>query len=234
MPRSFAAEPRSNGCATRWPLVVAPAVLLSFLLFDVTSAAAQPPQAEQAGVKDAAPSESRLASSARFLGGALAGLGLHEAAHLTLDVVFDADPSLKRVEFHGIPFFAITHRPDVSRRRALAIDSAGFTAQHAGSEWILTRRPGLRREKAPAVKGLLAFNILTSTAYAGAAFARTGPYERDTRGIASAARIDERWVGALVLAPAVLDGLRYFHPGAKWAVWSSRGVKIGMLLLVFR
>jgi hypothetical protein len=200
----------------------------------VTGVTAQPRQAEQARAADDAPSQSRLATSARFLGGALAGLALHEAAHLTLDLAFDADPSLKRVEFHGIPFFAITHRPDLPRRRALAIDSAGFNVQHAGSEWILTRRPGLRQENAPAVKGLLAFNILTSAGYAGAAFARTGPHERDTRGIASAARLDERWVGALVLAPAVLDGLRYFRPGATWAVWSSRALKIGMLLLVFR
>ena len=160
--------------------------------------------------------------------------GAHEAAHLALDIAFDADPSLKRVEFHGIPFFAITHRPDLSRRRELAISCAGFTAQHAGSEWILTERPALRGERAPVLKGILAFNIATSAAYAGVAFSRTGPYERDTRGIATAARLDERWVGAMVLAPAALDAWRYFHPDAKWAAWTSRGVKIGMVLLLLR
>jgi hypothetical protein len=32
----------------------------------------------------------------------------------------------------------------------------------------------------------------------------------------------------------VLDAFRYFRPDAKWAAWSSRGVKAGMVLLVIR
>ena len=178
--------------------------------------------------------EGRLASSIRFVGGALAGLAAHEAGHLVFNVVFDADPRLKRVEFHGIPFFAITHREGLSPRREHTISAAGFWVQHAGSEWILTERPNLRSERAPALKGIVAFNVLTSAAYAGAAFARTGPDERDTRGIASSAGIDERWIGAMVLAPAVLDAWRYFDPDAAWAKWTSRVVKIGMILLVIR
>ena len=69
-----------------------------------------------------------------FLAGALAGLAAHEGGHLLLDVAFDAQPRLKRVEFHGIPFFAISHRPDLSRRREMAVSSAGFWVQHAGTE----------------------------------------------------------------------------------------------------
>ena len=84
------------------------------------------------------------------------------------------------------------------------------------------------------LKGVLAFNVATSAAYAGAAFARTGPHERDTRGIADAARIDERWVGAMMLAPAVLDAWRYLHPEARWAAWTSRGLKAGFVLLLLR
>jgi hypothetical protein len=84
------------------------------------------------------------------------------------------------------------------------------------------------------MKGLFAFNVLASGAYAGAAFARTGPAERDTRGIAVSARIDEPWVGAMILVPAVLDSWRYFDPDARWAVWASRAAKIGFVLLVFR
>lgn len=137
------------------------------------------------------------------------------------------------MDFHGIPFFAITHRSG-SLRQEFAISSAGFWVQHAGDEWLLSRRPMLRRERAPLAKGMLAFNLLASAAYAGAAFAKTGPVERDTRGIAAGARIDERWVGAVVLAPAVLDAWRYYHPRSKWAVWTSRGVKVGMVLLVLR
>jgi hypothetical protein len=169
-----------------------------------------------------------------FLGGAVAGLGIHEGAHLLFDVIFDADPGLTRVEFHGIPFFAITHRSDLSPRQEFTIDSAGFWAQHAGSEWLLTRRPRLRYERAPFAKGLLAFNVGASAAYSIAAFAQTGPPERDTRGMAVSARIDEPWIGALVLAPAVFDTWRYFQPDARLPVWLSRASKIAGVLLVLR
>ena len=106
--------------------------------------------------------------------------------------------------------------------------------QHAENEWLLMRRPALNSDHAPLAKGLLAFNVLTSVGYAGAAFAKTGPVERDTRGMAASSRIDERWIGVLVLAPALLDAWRYYHPDAKWASWTSRGVKIGMVLMVAR
>jgi len=216
------------------------AMVSSFVALSGGVAGAQtPPSATAQPSKDAqepkdAHHGNRTTSALRFLGGALIGLGAHEAGHLLFDVGFDADPSLKRVDFHGIPFFAITHRPDLSPRRELAVSSAGFWVQHAGSEWILTRRSALRDEAAPLLKGILAFNVAASAAYAGAAFARTGPYERDTRGIADATGIDERWVGTLLLAPAALDAWRYFHPQSKRAAWASRGVKIGMLLLMVR
>ena len=158
----------------------------------------------------------------------------HEAGHLVFDIAFDADPELKAVDFHGIPFFALTHEEELSPRREAIVASAGFWVQHATNEWILTRRPDLRRQRAPFTKGVLAFNVLTSVAYAGAAFGRTGPFERDTRAIADATDVDERWIGAIVLAPALLDGWRYFHPESKVAVWLSRGVKVGMVALVLK
>jgi hypothetical protein len=175
-----------------------------------------------------------LRTTATFLSGAAAAFGAHEAGHLVSDLLFDADPRLKRVDFHGIPFFAITHRADVTRRQRFVIASAGFWVQHATSEIILTKTPRLREQKAPFRKGMLAFNVLASAAYAGAAFARTGPDERDTRGMAEGARMDERWIGAMVLAPAVLDAIRYVDPDAKWAVWTSRAAKVGLVLLVLR
>jgi hypothetical protein len=46
--------------------------------------------------------------------------------------------------------------------------------------------------------------------------------------------VDERWIGALVLAPAALDAYRYYRPGSRWAVWTSRAVKLGLVLLVMR
>jgi hypothetical protein len=52
--------------------------------------------------------------------------------------------------------------------------------------------------------------------------------------MADALRWKEPWIGALILAPAVLDAIRYYRPDAKWATWGSRGVKVGMVLLVIR
>jgi hypothetical protein len=173
-------------------------------------------------------------SVGHFLAGSATGLATHESGHLLLDVLFDADPGIGKVDFHGIPFFAITHRSGLSPRREFLISSAGFWVQHAETEWLLTRRPNLRHERAPFAKGVFAFDVLTSMAYAGAALARTGPSERDTRAMSASSRVDERWIGALVLAPAVLDTWRYFHPGSKWTARGSRAVKIGMVLLVAR
>jgi len=181
----------------------------------------------------AASSEHPATSALKFLGGGGLGLIAHESGHLLFDGIFDANPGLKKVSFHGIPFFAITHDA-VSPRREFIIDSAGFWVQEATNELILSRRPNLRHEDAPFLKGVVAFNVLASVSYAGAAFARTGPVERDTRGMADALRWKEPWVGLLILAPAILDAVRYFNPEARWAVWGSRAAKVGGVALIFK
>jgi hypothetical protein len=206
-------------------------VLVSLIVWVGSVALAAPALAQQ---PNSATSVNRAAAVGEFLGGAAVGLAAHEAGHLFFDVVFDADPGIKKVDFHGIPFFAITHRNDLSPRREFVVSSAGFWVQNATDEWLLTKRPNLKDEHAPFMKGLLAFNVIASAAYAGAAFAKTGPAERDTRGMASSVDIDERWIGAMILAPAVLDAWRYFDPDAKWAVWASRAAKVGLVLLVFK
>jgi hypothetical protein len=159
---------------------------------------------------------------------------MHESGHLVFDAAFHADPHIKAVEFGPFPFFAIAHRSNLSPRRELAVSSAGFWVQEGTSEWLLTRRRDLRREHAPAAKGVLAFNVLTSIGYGAVAFAKAGPFERDTRGMADAARLNERTIGAMVMAPALLDAYRYFKPEARWAVWASRAAKIGSVLLVLK
>jgi hypothetical protein len=169
----------------------------------------------------------------KFLGGAAVGLAAHESGHLLLDGVFGAGVDVKRVNAGPIPFFAITHH-SVSPVREFAISSAGFWVQHATDELILTRRPGLRDERAPFIKGVFAFNVLTSVGYSVAAFAQRGPYERDTRGMAESARVHESWVGATILAPAALDAARYYHPDVEWLKWASRATKIGGALLLIR
>jgi hypothetical protein len=223
----------SNGCAAcppcgrrrRLPLVILCLLVVASVpsLLEAQPAESAQPQA----------GESRGKRSAAFLAGAAIGLFAHEAGHVAVDLALGEKPGLRKVDFHGIPFFAITHGT-VSPRREFLISSAGFWVQHAENEWLLGRRPDLRHTRAPLAKGVFAFNVLTSAAYAGAAFARTGPTERDTRGMAASSRLDERWIGALLLAPAVLDAWRYFHPDAKWAAWSSRGLKVGMVVMVAR
>jgi len=210
---------RSNLRATRRALAGDPAaVLVATLLMLVASPRVARAQAEPLA----------------FLGGAAIALAAHETGHLLFDVVFDADPRIRKVDFHGVPFFAITHRSGLGPKREFTISSAGFWVQHATNEWLLSTRPQLRNERAPLLKGVFAFNVLASVAYSGAAFARGGPIERDTHGMAVSLRGDERWMGALILAPAVLDAWRYFDPDARFPVWLSRVVKAGAVILVLR
>jgi hypothetical protein len=169
-----------------------------------------------------------------FLAGSAIGFGMHEGGHLLFDELFDAHPGIGGVHFGPIPFFAITHRNDLSPRREFTISSAGFWVQEASNDWLLTRRPAIRREHAPLAKGLFAFNVLNSVGYAFVAFARAGPLERDTRGIAASIGVDERVIGAVVLAPALLDAYRYFRPDARWAKWGSRSAKVVSVMLVLR
>jgi hypothetical protein len=168
----------------------------------------------------------------KFLAGSALALAMHEGGHLLMDGIFDADPQIKRVTFGPFPFFAIAHR-ELSPRREFAVSSAGFWVQNATNEWLLTRPP-LRRDQAPLAKGMLAFNVVMSIGYGAVAMARAGPVERDTRGMAASARIDERAIGVLVMAPAIFDAYRYFRPGARWAAWTSRGLKAGSVLLILR
>ena len=160
-----------------------------------------------------------------FLAGAVSGFAIHEGSHLVFDVAFDSEPRLSGVKFGPIPFFALTHRSGMPPRQEAMISGAGFLSQQVTSEMVLSRRAS-GDSVSPFEKGLLAFHVATSTAYAGAAFARYGPHERDTRGIAEATGTDERVIGALVLAPAAFDTWRYFRPDSKAARWSARLSKV--------
>jgi len=181
----------------------------------------------------AAPLHAQTIDIVQFFAGAALGLGLHESGHLVLDEAFNANPGVRKVSAGFIPFFAITHE-SVSPLKEFAISSAGFWVQHGGSELLLSRRPGLRDEHAPLAKGLLAFNVLTSVMYAGAAFVRRGPVERDTHGMAVSANIGEPWIGVTILVPAVLDGARYYRPHSRRLTWASRAAKVGGALMIFK
>lgn len=178
--------------------------------------------------------ESGASKFGKVILGGVAGLGLHETSHLVANWAFEEKVKIKKVDYKGVPFFAISHAPDLSPRREYVVSSAGFWAQYLYSEQILTHHPYLKNEQSPFRKGMLTFHVVTSLAYSVAAFSRTGPVERDTRGMSSSRRIDERWIGVMVLAPALLDMYRYFNPDARWATWTSRGVKMGSVALVVK
>jgi hypothetical protein len=166
--------------------------------------------------------------------GLVSGFVAHESSHLALDIAFGADPGLRAVDFHGLPFFAVSHRSGLPRHREFLISWAGFGSQDVASEWILSRHADIRARHAPFAKGVLGFHVLCSAAYGIGAFGETGPSERDTRGIASSARVSERVVGALVVGPAALDIYRYYQPRSRWAPWASRAMKVGLLALVLK
>jgi hypothetical protein len=175
-----------------------------------------------------------VADAGKFVAGAVLGLAAHEAGHLLFDAAFDAPAHVDAVHLGPFPFFAIGHRGDLSPRREFTVSAAGFWVQEATNEWVLTRHPLLRDEHMWLTKGLVAFNVLNAAGYALVAFARAGPYERDTRSMADSIAFDERAIGALVLAPAVLDAYRYYAPRSKWARWTSRSVKAASVLLVMK
>jgi len=204
-------------------------------LVGAIGATAEPVSAQDAPTQPVTQSgPSTAASAGLFLLGAGSAFVAHEGGHLLFDAIFQAHPGVKKVSFNGIPFFAITHDSGLSDRQEFVIDSAGFWVQEGTNEWLLHAHPDLRHERQPYLKGAFAFNVLASVAYAGAAFAQTGPPERDTRGMAASLHWKEPYIGLLILAPAILDAVRYYQPHAKWAAWGSRGAKITGVLLVLK
>jgi len=200
----------------------------------LTAFATMPVYSQEADSANAVPqNQSRKVFAAKFLGGMATGFAAHESGHILFDVVFDASPGIDRVSFGSIPFFAITHKSGLPKRQEYIISSAGFQVQNLTSEWLLTSRPDLRQHDAPFMKGWFAWNVVASTAYGIASFTHAGPYERDTRGMASSVDIPEPWIGGMVLAPAALDVWRYFKPETRWIRWTSRFVKAGAFILIF-
>jgi hypothetical protein len=170
----------------------------------------------------------------RVLLGGGAGFVLHETGHLIANWAFEQKVVVRKIEFKGIPFFALTHTQQLSPRREYIISSAGFLSQYLYSEQILTHHPNIKDESSPFRKGMLTFHVVTSLIYSGAAFGKIGPMERDTRGMAASRNMDERWIGVMILVPALLDTYRVFHPEARWAAWASRGAKISVGALVIK
>ena len=180
------------------------------------------------------PSDRDLCSVCGVLAGAGLGFAAHESGHLVANWMLGTDVYVKKVEGGGVPFFAIAHRDELSRRREFTVSSAGLWVQAATAEWLLTRTPRLRSKRAALSKGLLAFHVATSVIYGVAGLGVIGPPERDTRGMAVAMGGRERLAGVVALTPGILDAYRYFYPSATWARWASRLSKMALLIPLLR
>lgn len=178
------------------------------------------------------PGGSEKLNLAKFLAGAGLGLLIHEGGHLVWDEIFDAHPRVEAVHFGPVPFFAITPTRQLSARQLFTVASAGFWTQELSSELLQSPHRDLRHEHAPFAKGMLAFDVLTSVGYGVVAFAEAGPVQRDTRGMAAGLGAPEPAIGALIMAPAILDINRYYHPDSRWATWATRALAAGSVLIL--
>lgn len=165
----------------------------------------------------------------KFFQGAFAAFLGHESGHLITNYSLGTDPYLTGVHYGPVPFFTIEPGRHLNRHEHYITASAGFNAQNLIDEWLLTSHPNLSRENKPFLKGLASFNFWLGVGYAASAFTKTGPNERDTKGMADALGWDERWVGAMILVPVALDTYRYKHPDSKWAVTASRLSKLAII-----
>ena len=93
------------------------AVIASLLLFTGSSVLAQQPAVPQPAQQDGQP----VVDTVKFLAGGALGLAMHESGHLIFDAMFDAKPQVSGVHFGPFPFFAVSHRNDLSPRREFTI-----------------------------------------------------------------------------------------------------------------
>jgi hypothetical protein len=147
-----------------------------------------------------------------LLGGVAAGFALHEAGHVA----------------------AGWRRTGLAPLRGFVVTSAGFWVQFADSEIVLTRHPSIRFEPKPFGKGLLGFHIAVSAGYAMLGMSKAGPPGRDTLGMANTSQLNERWIGAMLLAPAIFDAVRYAWPRLAWPKWASRAAKVSIAAMVMK
>jgi hypothetical protein len=173
----------------------------------------------------------------------------HESCHLLANLGTGNQPTLEPVSFLGfIPFVAIVpsircrggdcrkrNREDyyAGRPGLYTIVSAGLQCQHYEDEVILTARPGLRMDRAPFRKGMLAFNTLTSIGYVIANWTGVEPVDGDVRGIHRDGGAPRILLSSLVLGIAVVDIARYYFPQARWLAWLNRTAKLGVTGVAF-
>jgi hypothetical protein len=199
--RSAARVDQSSCCHLRADRDPGPVVLVQFTLLTTALLCLSMGASAYAQTVDSPAPQvpHRAATLASFLAGGGLAFVIHEGGHLTFDTIFDAQPHVHAVHFGPIPFFAISPARLLTPRQLFTLASAGFWTQQLMTEVLLPHATSLREAHAPFVKGMLAFDILTSIGYAAVAFGRAGPPERDTRGMAIGLDVPEPVVGLLVL-----------------------------------
>ena len=198
-----------------------------------------------ARAEDAAPPGLTWRDVGLFAGGAATAFVAHEAGHLAANLALGNVPHVEQVRFLGaVPFFAVA--PDITcsgdlclrrdgspfgpgRKGLLLILLAGFDVQHATDEALLTRDPQLRSRGASFCTGLLAFNTLTSVAYAIGNLAGIEPSAGDLSDAVRDARASRLLTTGLLLGVAFADVARWAFPEAAWLAWVSRAAKVAFL-----
>ena len=182
---------------------------------------------------------------ALLAGGAATAFVAHEAGHATANLVLGNVPHLERVTFLGVvPFFAVApdiscyssgclrrdgNRFDAGKRGLLLILMAGFDVQHLTDEVLLTSDPALRLHHAPFRTGLLAFNTLTSAAYAFANLTGIEPDAGDLHAAFRDTQPSRALTTGLLLGIAGLDAARWAWPDTPWLALVSRVAKVAFL-----
>lgn len=145
-------------------------------------------------------------------GGVLTGFVLHEAGHLTFDVLTDHGPKLKPVEFGPVPFFSIAPQNLKTRGELYGATMMGFFVEAIYTEMIFANYPDLRHRHHPFFEGLLLLHFALDLGYALTGVAGIGPHESDVNGMARAAGVSPAAISSMLALPLVFDLLRYFKP----------------------
>ena len=165
------------------------------------------------------------------MSGAVAGLALHEAGHLTFDLMMNNGPELRPVSLGPLPFFAIAPTGIESRQELYSVAMMGFFVEAVYTELIFANHPDLRHHHVPFLEGMLALHFVLDLSYAITGIAGIGPHESDVNAMARAAHVSPAEIGLMLGLPLVFDLLRYLKPELRrsslWVGANTRWLMFG-------
>ena len=171
-----------------------------------------------------------------LLSGAVTGLVLHEAGHLTFDLIMNNQPELRPVRLGPLPFFAIAPTGIESRQELYGAAMMGFFVEAVYTEVIFASYPDLRSHHRPFLEGMLALHFLLDLGYAITGIAGIGPRESDVNSMARSARVSPAAIGMMLALPLAFDLMRYLQPGTRsrslWVGASTRFLMFGAVFFL--